>query len=710
MSDEETTKTTAENPNAGEGSMDAAAAYAISLRQTQEQQAAASLNGAGDTEAAQKIIAQRQAEAAAQEEATNDQIVRTSLADQERNATNHQLREASMNPLMGFMIVIQLIFAFFGKDLGLADQETVSDFSSALGLGRDGLNSTVDRVASGEITGIQAAYETIHRVGPNKVDYEALAGIPIDSSTRHKVAEAFDSDGAKALIGAAEALGVTDKNQQAYILATVYHETGGRMAPVRESFASSDEQAIRSLQNHANSGRAHGSYAANMREYSTPDGQTGEAYFGRGFVQITWAENYRKSGARITEALNGETEEGQRIEEFMASNGVSDELMSTIKSDPDWLYKNPDVMVDNAAVSAIVTVDGMKSGSFTGKSLDTYFNDTRNDPIDARRMINGDVGRNGTKIAGYHGAFLKDIESAPDSPATGNGNIQLAGLRIAPPMGENARMTSDFGPRNLSISPMHKGIDLVPGAGESNQIVAQQPMVFLHSSHENGFGHRAAFLLGHDDAGRPITAHYAHGASSVEQFEPGDVINPGEYVMTMGSSGRVTGAHLDWQVRVGDQVVDPEKAMQTDLSDSRNGNRLIAEARSVLGDRSYSGTYSAVMAPALARSQVQNGIQELNQANTLLAQRAAEEAQQVAATEKRPDSTYDQIPAATDPLARSDATPVASLTSAFGPPDAPQGTDQIAAASEQPPADTAPEELVAAASSTTSTSTMSRPT
>ena len=40
-----------------------------------------------------------------------------------------------------------------------------------------------------------------------------------------------------------------DKRWIAYTLASVFHETGARMAPVRETFADSDRQAIRRLDN-----------------------------------------------------------------------------------------------------------------------------------------------------------------------------------------------------------------------------------------------------------------------------------------------------------------------------------------------------------------------------------------------------------------------------------------------------------------------------
>ena len=57
---------------------------------------------------------------------------------------------------------------------------------------------------------------------------------------------------------------------QAYILATVWHETGRTIQPVREGFGVSDEYRKK-----------------HFRYYP---------YYGRGYVQLTWKENYKKAG------------------------------------------------------------------------------------------------------------------------------------------------------------------------------------------------------------------------------------------------------------------------------------------------------------------------------------------------------------------------------------------------------------------------------
>lgn len=141
-----------------------------------------------------------------------------------------------------------------------------------------------------------------------------------------------------------------DPRHTAYVLATAWYETGGRMTPVREGFARTDEQAKRIT--------AHRAYAGD--------------YYGRGYVQITWQENYAKF-AKIL-----------RVD----------------------LVKQPDLALDPIIAANILWI-GMIEGIFTGKKLETYFNDKTENPIGARRIING-TDKAGL-IAQYYNHFLRGL-------------------------------------------------------------------------------------------------------------------------------------------------------------------------------------------------------------------------------------------------------------------------------------------------------------
>ncbi|MFO1144292.1 MAG: glycoside hydrolase family 19 protein [Amaricoccus sp.] len=82
-------------------------------------------------------------------------------------------------------------------------------------------------------------------------------------------------DGINALLAEMDGRGWSDKRWWAYVLATARHETAGTMQPIAEY------------------GRGKG------RPYGQPDAVTKQAYYGRGYVQLTWKDNYAKLGAKL---------------------------------------------------------------------------------------------------------------------------------------------------------------------------------------------------------------------------------------------------------------------------------------------------------------------------------------------------------------------------------------------------------------------------
>lgn len=154
--------------------------------------------------------------------------------------------------------------------------------------------------------------------------------------------------------------GVTDIRHQAYMLATSYHETAKTMQPIEEYGKGR--------------GRPYGSkLKQNRKPYEYPD----KIYYGRGDVQLTWYENY--------------------------------ELMGRLLNIP--LLEKPELALE-PDISAEIMIEGMmhgksNRGDFTGVSLETYFNKYRNDPVQARRVVNGLDKAN--RIAGYYYKFLEAL-------------------------------------------------------------------------------------------------------------------------------------------------------------------------------------------------------------------------------------------------------------------------------------------------------------
>ena len=118
---------------------------------------------------------------------------------------------------------------------------------------------------------------------------------------------------------------ISDQRQQAYVIATIKHETSDTYRPIKEY------------------GGEH--YLTSKKYYP---------YIGRGFVQLTWDYNYKKFGDILRIDLLGQPE----------------------------LAQNPEIAWKILEL-------GMTKGLFTGECLSDYFNNDETDFYHARRIING---------------------------------------------------------------------------------------------------------------------------------------------------------------------------------------------------------------------------------------------------------------------------------------------------------------------------------
>ncbi|MCO5092005.1 glycoside hydrolase family 19 protein [Bosea sp. (in: a-proteobacteria)] len=180
--------------------------------------------------------------------------------------------------------------------------------------------------------------------------------------------------GMTAILDAWDRLRITDPRWLAYALATTLHETAGTMQPIREAHGKTDAQSIARLDAEwAKPG--HGA----LKAVRAPYWRTG--YFGRGFVQLTHEENYRKAGDMV---------------------GVD-------------LVANPGRAME-PKIAAEILLCGMVRGIFRKskdgwpETLDRYFGPLPGDPVGARAIINGG-GDKANLIASYYKAF-KDALAA----------------------------------------------------------------------------------------------------------------------------------------------------------------------------------------------------------------------------------------------------------------------------------------------------------
>jgi putative chitinase len=138
--------------------------------------------------------------------------------------------------------------------------------------------------------------------------------------------------------------------EAAYVLATIRWETMHTFLPLRERRINR---------------------AKFPREAARQDRYWNTGYYGRGFVQITWAENYRKVGQGL-------------------AGSVVRRAGEQIVIDAQSFVRDPDLVL-HPEVSYAIAAAGMRHGWFTGKKLADYIgnNPPRTDYVNARRIING---------------------------------------------------------------------------------------------------------------------------------------------------------------------------------------------------------------------------------------------------------------------------------------------------------------------------------
>lgn len=134
----------------------------------------------------------------------------------------------------------------------------------------------------------------------------------------------------------------------AYMLATIKHETANRFQPIKEyggrSYFNRYDPVLANTSGRRSRAKRNGNTARG----------DGYKYRGRGYVQITWKNNYKKLGDVL---------------------GVD-------------LVNNPEKALDPVIAYKIMSY-GMRNGTFTGRRFSQYISKNRADYRNARKIING---------------------------------------------------------------------------------------------------------------------------------------------------------------------------------------------------------------------------------------------------------------------------------------------------------------------------------
>lgn len=109
-------------------------------------------------------------------------------------------------------------------------------------------------------------------------------------------------------------------------------------------------------------------------------------------------------------------------------------------------------------------------------------------------------------------------------------------------------ISSEFGPR---WGKEHRGLDLAGETGVPIYAAADGKVVYSGNG-LRGYGN--VVIIQHDDN---LTSLYAHNEKLL--VKEGATVNAGERIAALGSTGRSTGPHLHFEIREGEDHVDPRR-------------------------------------------------------------------------------------------------------------------------------------------------------
>lgn len=133
--------------------------------------------------------------------------------------------------------------------------------------------------------------------------------------------------------------------------------------------------------------------------------------------------------------------------------------------------------------------------------------------------------------------------------------LKYSGGKLAYPLKKAVPMTSDFGSRTDPITgkkdAFHQGIDF--GATRGSDILAAEKGVVIVAESVSGYGNTVII-----DHGSGLWTVYAHMQPNGIKVKREQVVERGQKIGEVGMTGRSTGYHLHFEVRLNGKQVDPK--------------------------------------------------------------------------------------------------------------------------------------------------------
>ena len=182
--------------------------------------------------------------------------------------------------------------------------------------------------------------------------------------------------------------------------------------------------------------------------------------------------------------------------------------------------------------------------------------------LSADRYLAGPEGAAGGPFVplpeGADGQFARAVAALRGDLATAAQlRLALARVPLAPPLDGRLEVTSPFGARLdpfLGRPALHTGVDLHEGFGTEIRATASGRVVSAGSA--GGYGNMVEV-----DHGSGVSTRYAHMERVA--VAPGETVARGAVLGYVGATGRATGPHLHYEVRIDGEPVDPMRFLQT---------------------------------------------------------------------------------------------------------------------------------------------------
>jgi murein DD-endopeptidase MepM/ murein hydrolase activator NlpD len=197
--------------------------------------------------------------------------------------------------------------------------------------------------------------------------------------------------------------------------------------------------------------------------------------------------------------------------------------------------------VGKAAEGALITETASNSDDSYYKSLDTFYS-LRNSAVSgaATHAING-------------------ISGLGSLSGMGGTNVSIDAPSLWPVMG---RIGSSFGQREDPITgngegEFHTGVDIDAPIGTPIRATADGTV--KSAAMENGYGREVIIDHGHN-----VETCYAHMSGFTVMA--GQTVVRGQVIGYVGMSGRTTGAHVHYEVRIHNTPVNPHKYLRATMA------------------------------------------------------------------------------------------------------------------------------------------------